>query len=115
MTNNNNNDEKIPEITLEMESRRVGYYDINDMIRMFGDRIKPAIFEIEHSKGLVAVEMRKLFRKWKKNADIKEAYKHYVGVILVPWIVVQEPPVIMYSKEAMKSLSKYYETINSNN
>ncbi len=97
---------KLPEITLEMESKKVGEYSIDNMIQMFGDRIKPAIFEGEYGKGLIAVEMRKLFRKWKTNADIKEAYKHYIGIILVPWIVVNNPPVVMCSAEAMKLLRK---------
>jgi hypothetical protein len=35
----------IPEIDLKMDSKKVGEYNIDDMIQMFGDRIKPAIIK----------------------------------------------------------------------
>lgn len=99
--------ENIPKIDLKMETKKVGEYNIDDMIQMFGDRIKPAIHENENGgKGLIAVEMRKLFRKWKTNADIKAAYKHYYGYLLVPWVVVNHPPIVVWSPEATKLLKK---------
>ena len=98
---------KIPEVTLKMESKKVGEYNIDDMIQMFGDRIMPAIHEYEDGgKGLIIIEMRKLFRKWKTNADIKAAYRHYYGYILVPWVVVNQPPIILCDSGAMKLLKK---------
>ena len=103
--------ENIPEIDLKLETKKVGEYNIDDMIQMFGDRIKPAIHENENGgKGLIIVEMRKLFRKWKTNADIKAAYRHYYGYILVPWVIVNNPPIILYDSGAMKQLKK--EIIN---
>ena len=102
---------KIPEIDLKMESKQVGKYNIDDMIRMFGDRIKPAIHENENGgKGLIAVEMRKLFRKWKTNADIKAAYKHYYGYLIVPWVIVNRPPIVTCNPETMKLLKKEIST-----
>ena len=98
---------KIPEIDLKLETKRVGKYNIDDMIQMFGNRIKPAIHENENGgKGLIAVEMRKLFRKWKTNADIKAAYRHYYGYILVPWVVINQPPIVICSPEANKLINE---------
>ena len=90
------------------------------MIQMFGNRIKPAIHENENGgKGLIAVEMRKLFRKWKTNADIKAAYRHYYGYIHVPWVVVNHSPIVVCSPEAskflMKEMNSKYKLIGGNN
>jgi hypothetical protein len=90
---------------------KINEYGIDEMISMFGDRIKSAVFKWDDgSKGIDAKKMGKLIKKWKFwNKDIREAYKNYYGIILAPYIIVNKPPVIMCgvnSEVLMKPLNK---------
>lgn len=75
---------------------------IEDMERMFGRRIKRAINSEPNENGriyraIVTKKMAKIIKPWKFwNADIRKAYKNYVGMVLVPWVIVNEPPIITY-------------------
>lgn len=95
-------------------------YSIEDMERMFGKRIAKAINKDVDKSGrmyraIITKEMAKICRRWKFwNADIRKAYKNYVGNILVPWIIVNGVPVITYmcpeTEELLKKeidMSKY--------
>ena len=91
---------KVPEIAISIKTTPALIYTIDDMINMFGDRIKDAIYEDNETipgtiiKGIIFKEMRKLFRKYKTNKDIIEAYKKYQGYILVPWIIINDTSII---------------------
>jgi len=94
--------ENIPEIDLKMEIVKVGEYNIDDMIKMFGDRLKNAIYVDENQKpvGLIMKKMAKKCKKWKYwNADIRKAYRKYYGLLLAPYIIVQGEPIICYSAD----------------
>ena len=92
----------IPEITLNLKTVKVGEYNIEDMISMFGDRIKSAIYcDNENRKSLRTAEMQKLIEK-QENVDIKEAYKHYFGTILAPYVFMNELPIILCYGYALK-------------
>lgn len=94
------------EITLDLKTVKVSRgdsYSIEDMERMFGKRIKKAINTEANSNGrvykaIITKEMAKICKPWKFwNSDIRKAYKNYVGHLIVPWVIVNEPPVITYS------------------
>ena len=93
------------EITLNLKTVRVprdDSYSIEDMERMFGKRIRKAInSEPDKSgrvyKAIITKEMARICKRWKFwNVDIRKAYKNYGGMIIVPWVVVNEPRVISY-------------------
>lgn len=83
-------------------------YNIDDMISMFGDRIKNVTIKFnDNSMGIDAKKMAKLIEKWKFwNKDIREAYKKYYGMILAPYIIVNEPPILIADNN---NPSKYYD------
>jgi hypothetical protein len=96
--------ENIPEITLDLKTTKVGEYNVEDMILMFGDRITPAIYcDNENRKGIIMKEMQKILEK-EENIDIKEAYKNYFGYLLAPYIMMNEPPVILCDSYALNDL-----------
>lgn len=107
---------KIPEVTLNLKTKKVppnDSYSIDDMERMFGKRIKKAInTDVDSSgrmyKGIITKEMAKICKPWKFwNRDIRRAYKRYTGIMIVPWIIVETPPVIDYiSPETEEYLKK---------
>ena len=117
---------KIPEVTLNLKTKKVppnDSYSIDDMERMFGKRIKKAInTDVDSSgrmyKGIITKEMAKICKPWKFwNRDIRRAYKRYVGIMIVPWVIVETPPVVEYispeTEEHLKKqidLSKYLHT-----
>jgi hypothetical protein len=91
------------EITLDLTTVKVprdNSYSIEDMERMFGKRIAKAINKDVDKSGrtyraIKTKEMAKICKSWKFwNRDIKKAYKNYVGMIIVPWVIINEPPVI---------------------
>ena len=88
---------KMKEITLNIKTIKIPRetsYSIEDMERMFGKRIAKAI-NVE-PKALIIIKMSKICKPWKFwNRDIRKAYKNYVGNILVPWIIVNEPPLVI--------------------
>jgi hypothetical protein len=81
------------EINVELNSRKIGEYNIEDMIKMFGDRIKNVVFVWEDgNKGIDAKKMVKIIRNWKFwNKDIRLAYKNYYGLILAPFLIIERP------------------------
>lgn len=86
----------MPEITLKIKTVKVGKYNIDDMVQLFGKRIDSAIYVDDHSKGLVAKKMNKLCKKWKFwNNDIRNAYKQYYGIIRMPYSIIHETPLII--------------------
>ena len=95
---------KTPEITLKLKTEQIGIYNIEDMEKMFGNRIKKAIhIEIDDNgkitKAIIFKEIKKICKPWKFwNKDIREAYKKYQGIILVPWIIINNPPLIQYKQ-----------------
>ena len=89
-------------------------YYIEDMERMFGKRIAKAINKDVDKSGrmyraIIAKEMAKICKRWKFwNADIRKAYKNYVGMLLVPWTI--EPPVMTYmSSETEELVTKEFD------
>jgi len=82
------------------------YYDIDDMINMFGKRIKKAIHEGNDGKRVIIGKvMARICRKYKFwNNDIKNAYKKYRGNILAPHITINRFPNID------GSYNKYYDS-----
>jgi len=94
----------IPEINLKITTKKVpddNYYSLNDIEKMFGSRIKSAVIE-EHTKNgnvyqaLIAKKMSKICRKWKFwNRDIRKAWKKYRGMIIVPYIIYNESPIVI--------------------
>lgn len=108
------------EITLNLKTTKVPgdkSYNIDDMERMFGKRIKKAIStktnkNEDASKALISKKMAKICRRWKFwNADIRKAYKNYAGMLIVPWTIVIEPPVIS-STETGELMKKEIKEIN---
>ncbi len=97
------------EITLNVKTVKIpskNSYSIEDMKRMFGKRIKRAIYTESDGKykGIIAKKMNKICRPWKFwNKDIKKAYKNYVGIILVPWIIINDSPITLYDSEISES------------
>jgi len=90
------------ELDLQIVTKQVGGLLVDDMIKMFGWRIKRAVYYTEDGKpdGLISVKMVKLMRWWKFwNNDIKKAYKRYTGMILVPWTVETREPETMYGED----------------
>ena len=92
------------EINLDLKTVNVPskiQYTIEDMERMFGKRIEKAInTEPDKNdrvyKAIIAKKMARICKRWKFwNADIRKAYGNYVGMILVPWVIVNEQPTIM--------------------
>ena len=72
-------------------------YNIENMISMFGKRIKNCIY-YENGKpmGIISKEIYKLTKKWKFwNNDIAVAYKKYYGNILAPYLFINNPTVIV--------------------
>lgn len=107
------------EITLDLTTIKVprnDSYSIEDMERMFGKRIKKAINkDVDKSgrmyKAIKTKEMAKISKWWKFwNADIRKAYKNYVGMVIVPWIVIREEPQIVGCYGDEKELKKYIIT-----
>lgn len=108
------------EITLDLKTVRVprdDSYSIEDMERMFGKRIRKAINSKPDEsgrlyKGIITKQMTKICKRWKFwNADIRKAYKNYVGIVIVPLIIVNEPPVITYnSAETDELIRKKIDT-----
>lgn len=101
------------EITLDLTTVKVprgDSYSIEDMERMFGKRIRKAInSEPDKSgrvyKGIITKKMARICKRWKFwNADIRKAYKNYVGIVIVPWVIVNEPPVISYGSPVIREL-----------
>lgn len=101
------------EINLKTKTVKVpkdNSYSIEDMERMFGKRIAKAINTESNKnnrvyKAIITKEMTKICKPWKFwNADIRKAYKNYVGMIIVPWVIVNESPVIMCDPK----MKKYY-------
>lgn len=102
-------------------------YSIEDMERMFGKRIAKAINrDVDNSgrmyRAIITKEMAKICRRWKFwNADIRKAYKNYVGMLLVPWTIVNGVPVITYmSLETEELVTKEidmskYKTMSDDN
>ena len=93
------------EITLNLKTVKIpskNSYSIEDMERMFGKRIKKAVNNEPNKngkiyKGIIAKKMTKICKKWKFwNTDIRKAYKNYVGMILVPWVINYSQPIISY-------------------
>ena len=81
-------------------------YSIEDLQIMFGKRIEKAIHTEYDENGqvkyqaLIAKELVKICKIWKFwNKDIKEAYKKYVGHILVPYIINELEPIIIENKQ----------------
>jgi hypothetical protein len=113
--------ENIPEINLTVETKKVGQYNIDDMVKMFGNRIKFGIY-YENNKpyALICKKMSKICKKWKFwNKDIRKAYKNYSGYILAPYIIINKPAIIncdisnkSLSKEILLRYSKteFYQT-----
>ena len=100
------------EITLNTETIKIPSetsYTVDDMERMFGKRIRKAIYcETNKNKrtykGIIAKKMAKIIKPWKFwNADIRKAYKNYVGMIIVPWIIRYEEPEVIICDEALKN------------
>jgi len=88
-------------IKLNIETKEIKGYDITQMNEMFGKRIKHAIYYSEPNSngrsyaGLIHKKMVKLCKRWKFwNNDIRQAYKKYIGYMLMPYIVVDEKPII---------------------
>lgn len=101
------------EITLNLETIKVpreSSYSIEDMERMFGRRIRKAINSEPNKnnriyKAVIAKKMARICKRWKFwNSDIRKTYKNYVGVIIVPWVIVSDPPEIMCSPETLELL-----------
>lgn len=102
-------------ITLNTETIKVpreDSYSIEDMERMFGKRVRKAInIELNKNgriyKAIITKKMAKIIKPWKFwNADIRKAYKNYVGMLLVPWVIVNEPFVVEYNPTAEEYLKK---------
>lgn len=92
---------KTPEINLELETKKIGGYTVEDMTKMFGKRIEKAIHYTETNKNgrsypaLNMKKMSKICNRWKFwNKDIRIAYKHYVGYVLAPFVIINHPPII---------------------
>lgn len=104
------------EITLDLKTVKVpkdDSYSIEDMERMFGWRIRKAINSDPDKSGvvikaLVSDKMAKICKRWKFwNADIRKAYKNYVGMLIVPWVIINEPPTNVYmSPETYRIVDK---------
>jgi len=87
-------------------------YSIEDMEKMFGKRIAKAINSEPNKNGrvykaIITKKMAKICKPWKFwNNDISKAYKNYVGLLYVPWIIVIKPPVITYMCSETNELIK---------
>lgn len=87
------------EVNLKTESKKIGEYHIDDMKRIFGKRISKAIFVSKTDngriyEGLIAKKMIKKCKWWKFwNRDICKAYKQYIGIVLVPFVIKNENAV----------------------
>lgn len=97
-------------------------YNIDDMIAMFGDRIKKAVYYEEHNdrwslktklqttnkcaKGLIMKKMSSICKK-SKNKDIEEAYRYYIGILIAPYTIQTASPVIDIIYSADIDFSKY--------
>lgn len=98
------------------------YYTTEDLEKMFGWRVRRAIktFPSENGTGKAVIfkRMRRIIRRWKFwNADIRNAFRNHVGMIIVPWIIRYEEPEVMICDEVLKNKylkaikKEYYETI----
>jgi hypothetical protein len=98
------------EINFKLKTINVGLFNIDNIISLFGDRIKKAIYVDEnHNSGLISKEMLKICKKWKFwNKDIQLAYRHYYGYILIPYIFIQEKPEIF--NKCGRIYNKYQKT-----
>lgn len=86
----------IHEINIVTKTVNIGEYNIDDMIQMFGTRIEKAVYQEENYKGLDSKKISKIIKKWKFwNNDIRIAYKKYTGYILAPYIIINEPPIVI--------------------
>ena len=81
------------------------------MIAMFGDRISSAVFIDDKNRKSLRMAVMCDIIKEENNADIKEAYKHYFGYMLAPYIMINDPQIILYDGYELKDLkilkSKY--------
>lgn len=121
-----------PEVNLKLETKKFGQYSIDDMINMFGKRISKALDCTEPNQNgrtylaLNMKKMSKICKRWKFwNRDIREAYRHYYGMVLAPFVIINHPPIIScgYDKDIENELketlikeinSRYAKTINDN-
>jgi hypothetical protein len=91
------------QINIKTTTTKVGEYNIDQMIEMFGKRIDGAIYtDIDGHKGLNLKQMYKICKKWKFwNKDIRLAYNRYYGYCLAPNLIINEMPEIAgeYSNE----------------
>lgn len=116
---------KIPEIKLEITTKKVpddDRYTIEDIVKLFGNRIKKAIVEEKNKNnhiycGLKSKEMSKICKRWKFwNRDIRRAWKKYFGNIFVPYVIVNKPPVVVFDPHCEDVINKmikaeFYERI----
>lgn len=119
----------IPEINLKIETKEIpsdNNINITQMKEMFGKRIKKAIYLTEKNEnghcyeGLIHKKMVRLCKKWKFwNKDILEAYRNYVGYMIMPYIINYSEPIVLADKDfdVSKLLSSRYNKteIDSNN
>src|ERR1035437_1467381 len=91
-------------------------YNIDDMISMFGDRIKNVTVKFtDNSMGIDTKKIAKLIKKWKFwNKDIRKAYKKYYGMILAPYIIVNEPPILITDEHNLINLYNVNKEIFKN-
>jgi len=114
-------EDNIPTINLELETRKIGQYNIYDIQRLFGNRIKDCICSDGKggSSGLIGKEIIKKIKWWKFwNRDIRKAYLKYYGYIWMPWIIAEyHPTKISMSRYSDKPVNPNYYTqfkINGN-
>jgi hypothetical protein len=95
------------------------FYNIDDMISMFGWRIKSAVYiNDDGDKGLDSKKLFKLIKSWKFwNSDIRKAYKQYQGLIICPYIIKQCEPIEIYGidEETIRKEKIRKERINKLN